>query len=161
MSYISQTLGSKERVLYQTGYHWLYWLAAAILIAPVVAVGAVTLTGQPYSALNIMLLIIGLVILPFGLIQLIRAATTEIAVTSDRFVRKTGLISIKSEEVSLDKIEEVTVNQSILGRIFGYGNVQVHGTGMGDIKVGMVDNPIRMRREIQTAREGLKGNGKE
>ena len=158
MSYISQTLGSKERVLYQTGYHWLYWLAAAILIAPVVAVA---ITGYPYSALSIVLLVLGVVILPIGLRLLIRAGTTEIAVTSDRFVRKTGLISIKSEEVSLDKIEEVTVNQSIMGRIFGYGNVQVHGTGMGDIKVAMVDNPIRMRREIQTAREGLKGNGKE
>ena len=47
----------------------------------------------------------------------------------------------------------------MLGRIFGYGNVQVHGTGMGDIKCQMVDNPIRMRREIQTAREGLKNGG--
>jgi uncharacterized membrane protein YdbT with pleckstrin-like domain len=153
MSYISQTLGSKERVLYQTGYHWLYWLAAAILIAPVIAVA---IGGYPYSALSIVLLVLGVVILPIGLRLLIRAGTTEIAVTSDRFVRKTGFIAIKSEEVSLDKIEEVTVNQSILGRIFGYGDVQVHGTGMGDIKVAMVDDPIRMRREIQTAREGLK-----
>ena len=89
----------------------------------------------------------------------VRAFETEIAVTSDRFVRKTGLISIKSEEVSLDKIEEVTVDQSILGRIFGYGNVQVHGTGMGDIKGWMVNDPVRLRREIQTAREGTPSKG--
>jgi uncharacterized membrane protein YdbT with pleckstrin-like domain len=156
MSYVSQTLGSKERILYQTGYHWLYWFAAAVLIAPSVAVGV---GGYPYSALSIVLLIFGLILLPIGLRLLIRAWTTEIAVTTDRFVRKTGLIAIKSEEVSLDKIEEVTVNQSILGRIFGYGDVQVHGTGMGDIKCQMVDNPIAMRRQIQTAREGLKVKG--
>ena len=134
MSYISQTLGSKERILYQTGYHWLYSLGA-------------------------MLLTISILGLPWGVAMFIRAFATEIAVTTDRFVRKTGLISIQSEEVSLDKIEEVTVQQSILGRIFGYGNVQVHGTGMGDIKCAMVDNPVRMRREIQTAREGLKSKG--
>jgi len=134
MSYINQTLGSKERVLYHTGYHWLYSLGA-------------------------MLLTISIVGLPWGVAMFIRAFATEIAVTSDRFVRKTGLIAIKSEEVSLDKIEEVTVDQSILGRLFGYGNVQVHGTGMGDIKCSIVDNPIRMRREIQTAREGLKVKG--
>ena len=131
MSYVSRTLGSKEKILYSTGYHWLYSFGAMIL--------CITILG-----------------LPWGIAMFIRAFATEIAVTTDRFVRKTGLISIQSEEVSLDKIEEVTVDQSILGRIFGYGNVQVHGTGMGDIKCAMVDNPIRMRREIQTAREGLK-----
>ena len=153
MSYINQTLGSKERILYQTGYHWLYWLGAGLLIAPVIAVAAV---GYPYGNLSKVLLVAGLLLLPFGLRLLMRAWTTDIAVTSDRFVRKTGFIAIKSEEVSLDKIEEVTVDQSILGRLFGYGNVQVHGTGMGDIKCYIVDSPVRMRREIQTAREGLK-----
>lgn len=132
MSYVSRTLGSKEQILYSTGYHWLYSFGALLLTISIIG-------------------------LPWGIAMFIRAFATEIAVTTDRFVRKTGLISIQSEEVSLDKIEEVTVVQSILGRIFGYGNVQVHGTGMGDIKCTMVDNPIRMRREIQTAREGLKG----
>ncbi|MBI1210661.1 MAG: PH domain-containing protein [Alphaproteobacteria bacterium] len=153
MSYVSRTLGSKERILYSTGYHWLYWLWAAILIVPS---AAVAIGGYPYSMLSIVLLVIGLFILPFGLTNLIRAWATEIAVTTDRFIRKTGFVAIKSEEVSLDKIEEVTVDQSILGRIFGYGNVQVHGTGMGDIRCRMVDSPIYLRRQIQTAREGLK-----
>ncbi len=134
MNYLSRTLGSKERILYDTGYHWLYSLGA-------------------------MLLTVSIVGLPWGVAMLVRAFATEIAVTSDRFVRKTGLISIKSEEVSLDKIEEVTIDQSILGRIFGYGNVQVHGTGMGDIKGWMVNDPVRLRREIQTAREGTTSKG--
>jgi uncharacterized membrane protein YdbT with pleckstrin-like domain len=89
----------------------------------------------------------------------VRAVATEIAVTSDRFVRKTGLIAIRTEEVSLDKIEEVTVVESILGRIFGYGQLHVRGTGMGDIDCRIVDDPVRLRREIQTAREGLKSKG--
>ena len=134
MSYVRQTLGSKEQILYSTGYHWLYSFGAMLL--------CITVLG-----------------LPWGIAMFIRAFATEIAVTTDRFVRKTGLISIQSEEVSLDKIEEVTVNQSILGRMFGFGNVQVHGTGMGDIKCNMVDAPVRLRREIQTAREGLKTKG--
>lgn len=134
MSYISQTLGSKERILYHTGYHWLYSFGA-------------------------MLLTISILGLPWGVAMFIRAFATEIAVTTDRFVRKTGLISIQSEEVSLDKIEEVTVHQSILGRIFGYGSVDVHGTGAGAIHVKMVQDPVRLRREIQTAREQIKGRG--
>ena len=71
----------------------------------------------------------------------------------------TGLVSITSEEVSLDKIEEVNVAESILGRIFGYGSVDVHGTGAGAIKVKMIGDPVTLRREIQTAREQIKGRG--
>jgi hypothetical protein len=43
----------------------------------------------------------------------------EVAVTSDRFVQKSGLVAITTEEVSLDKIEEVNVDESILGRTPG------------------------------------------
>lgn len=134
MSYVSRTLGSKEKILFSTSYHLFYWLGGFLLC----------------------LTIIGL---PWGLWILVRAISSEIAVTSDRFVRKTGLISFQTEEVSLDKIEEVTVDQTILGRLFGYGTLQVHGTGTGTIEVKMVDDPVRLRREIQTAREGLRSRG--
>jgi uncharacterized membrane protein YdbT with pleckstrin-like domain len=74
-------------------------------------------------------------------------------------VKKTGLVSITTEEVSLDKIEEVNVKETILGRIFGYGNVDVHGTGAGAIHVTLIGDPIGLRRQIQTAREQLKTKG--
>ena len=74
-------------------------------------------------------------------------------------MKKTGLVSINTEEMSIDKIEEVNVEETILGRIFGYGTVSVHGTGAGDIKVYMVTDPVNLRREIQTAREHVRGKG--
>lgn len=156
MSYVSRTLGSKETVLYSTGYHWLYWAGVTILMAPVVVIALATL---PYAPTDLAL--IGLAAFPFlyGLYYFIHGIALEVAVTSDRFVKKTGLISITSEEVSLDKIEEVNVDESILGRIFGYGTVSVHGTGAGKIFVNMVGDPIRLRREIQTAREQLRTKG--
>ena len=84
----------------------------------------------------------------------------EVAVTTDRFVKKTGLVSIETEEVSLDKIEEVNVGETIIGRIFGYGTVDVHGTGAGAIHIKMIDDPVRLRREIQSAREQLQVEGR-
>ena len=156
MSYVSRTLGSNERILFLTGYHWLYWLGASLLVAPFVAVAIVRL---PYSGIDYLLLAVTAVPMFFGAAMLIRAFALELAVTTDRFVKKTGLIAITTEEVSLDKIEEVNVNESILGRIFGYGTIDVHGTGAGAIRMKMVRDPIRLRREVQTAREQLKTKG--
>jgi hypothetical protein len=46
-----------------------------------------------------------------------RAVSTEVAVTTDRFVRKTGIVSINTEELNFDKIETVVIEQPILGRL--------------------------------------------
>ncbi len=155
MSYVSRTLGANEKQLYLTGYHWLYWLGATILVVPFIAV---VLGGLPtYQGTDYIYMALAAIPFLYGVYYLFHGYALEVAVTSDRFVKKTGFISITSEEVSLDKIEEVNVNESILGRIFGYGSVDVHGTGAGAIHVKMVADPVRLRREIQTAREHLKG----
>ena len=156
MSYVSRTLGPKETIRFSTGFHWLYWLGASLLAGPFCAVLLVTI---PYTIWDLLLL--GILAIPFwfGLMRVLEGIALEVAVTSDRFVRKAGLIAVTTEEVSLDKIEEVNVDESILGRLFGFGSIHVHGTGAGRIRVVMVADPERLRREIQTARENLKNRG--
>ncbi len=156
MSYVSRTLGSKEKVLFLTGYHWLYWLGTAILISPFVVAAIARI---PYSGFDFILLALTGVPALYGLYYFVHGVALEVAVTTDRFVKKTGFISIETEEVSLDKIEEVNVGETILGRVFGYGTVDVHGTGAGAIHIVMITDPVRLRREIQSAREQLKSKG--
>jgi uncharacterized membrane protein YdbT with pleckstrin-like domain len=156
MSYVNRTLGDSERILYLTGYHWLYWMGTTILLAPFIAVA---IGGIPYGGWDYLYLALAIVPFIYGIRYFFHGIALEIAVTTDRFVKKTGFISIQSEEVSLDKIEEVNIQESVLGRIFGFGNVQVHGTGAGDIFVKMVADPVRLRRQIQTARELLRTKG--
>ena len=57
--------------------------------------------------------------------------TTETDVTNLRVVHKTGFIKRRTFEMSLDKVESVDVNQSILGRILNYGDVTILGVGEG------------------------------
>jgi hypothetical protein len=154
MSYVSRTLGASEKQLYLTGYHWLYWAGTILLAVPLPLIALVTL---PYDGLDFVYMGIAVIPLLYALYYYIHGISLEVAVTSDRFVKKTGFISITSEEVSLDKIEEVNVAETILGRIFGYGSVDVHGTGAGAIHVKMVNDPVHLRREIQTAREHVRG----
>lgn len=156
MSYVSRTLGGKERVLYLTGYHWIYWVGTITVGVPFVAVA---IGGLPYDGWDFFFLAAAFIPFAYAVYYFVHGIALEVAVTTDRFVKKSGLVSITSEEVSLDKIEEVNVSESILGRIFGYGNVDVHGTGAGAIYVKMVNDPVRLRREIQGAREHIKNRG--
>ena len=77
--------------------------------------------------------------------------TTETDVTNLRVVHKTGFIKRRTFEMSLDKVESVDVNQSILGRLFGYGNVTVRGVGEGVETIHTIAAPLDFRNHI-TAR---------
>ena len=84
--------------------------------------------------------------------------TTEIVVTTFRFVYKRGLISRDTKEVSLNKIEEITLHQTIWGRILNYGKLVMRGTGVGVIELPDLDDPIQLRRIIENARSKLRSD---
>jgi uncharacterized membrane protein YdbT with pleckstrin-like domain len=77
--------------------------------------------------------------------------TTETDVTNLRVVHKTGFIKRRTFEMSLDKVESVDVNQSILGRLLNYGNVTVRGVGEGAETIQTIASPLEFRNHI-TAR---------
>ena len=76
---------------------------------------------------------------------------TEIVVTDPRVIYAHGFILRHSVEVHMDKIESVDVDQSILGRMFDYGDVTIRGTGSTMEPFRAVDRHIAFRNEV-TAR---------
>jgi uncharacterized membrane protein YdbT with pleckstrin-like domain len=73
---------------------------------------------------------------------------TEIAVTNRRVIYKTGLIRRHTTEINMDKIESVDVDQSVLGRLFGYGTVTIRGTGEAVEPLRDIADPIDFRNAI-------------
>ncbi|GAP43384.1 protein containing bacterial PH domain [Lentimicrobium saccharophilum] len=75
--------------------------------------------------------------------------TDEFGITNKRVIIKTGLISRKTVELNLSKIESVNVNQSILGRILGYGSLQIVGTGGTKEIFANIQSPLTFRKRFQ------------
>lgn len=75
--------------------------------------------------------------------------TDEFAITNKRVIIKTGFISRRTVELNLSKIESVNVNQSVLGRIFGFGSLQIVGTGGTRELFTNINNPIIFRKKFQ------------
>jgi uncharacterized membrane protein YdbT with pleckstrin-like domain len=80
---------------------------------------------------------------------LIDKYTDEFAITNKRVIIKTGLISRRTLEMNLSKIESVNVNQSILGRILGYGTITVIGTGGTRESFPKIQKPLEFRKKFQ------------
>lgn len=167
-SYVRQTLAHGEEIVEVARFNWTYHVPAVfwcLLGNSTLAYGLYLkfegrLPGDPLWVLGLALVpaVLGLLLL---FAHIIHVKTTEIAVTSSRFVYKTGLISRTTKEVSLNKIEEINLRQSILGRIFGHGNLILRGTGVGVIELPEIDNPITFRRSIQGARADMRNGDNE
>ncbi len=75
--------------------------------------------------------------------------TDEFAITNKRVIIKTGLISRKTVEMNLSKIESVNVDQSIFGRLFGFGSIQIIGTGGTKEEFKNIASPLKFRKAFQ------------
>ena len=159
MGYVAKTLAPEEDYLYRAHFNWTYdfrsWFWFAFGLSPIILwVGAYGVTGAApgfgvtFLAFAALALFSGVVIL---FARYVHRWVTVIAVTSLRLVFKTGLISRDTHEVTLDKVEEVLVHQTFLGRILGYGQLTIRGTGIAIIELPVLGEPVRIRREIETA----------
>ncbi|HEY9169311.1 MAG TPA: PH domain-containing protein [Lutibacter sp.] len=80
---------------------------------------------------------------------LIDKYTDEFAITNKRVIIKTGLISRKTFEMNHSKIESVNVDQSIIGRILGYGTIRIVGSGGTKEVFPNIRKPLQFRKKFQ------------
>jgi uncharacterized membrane protein YdbT with pleckstrin-like domain len=152
MRYVRRVLQPGETIVYSTKLHWVIYVKTILLaIVCVVLVGAGVSTSDNQNislAFEIAAIIFALLALSTGLRAFIRRATTELAVTDHRVIYKSGLISRHTIEMNRDKVESVDVDQSLLGRIFGYGTVIVRGTGGSLEPMRNIGEPLTFRSHI-------------
>jgi uncharacterized membrane protein YdbT with pleckstrin-like domain len=152
--YIDDILQPGEKVLYSTNAHWIFYLPAiaAWIVAVILLVLSRLVVGDTWTLFCWALAAIAAIVALFWMAKAwFHRWTTETDVTNLRVVHKTGFIKRRTFEMSLDKVESVDVNQSILGRMLNYGNVTVRGVGEGAETISTIASPLDFRNHI-TAR---------
>ena len=149
--YIDVILQPGEKVLYSTNAHWIFYFPA--ILAWIVALVLALMSRQTTSEGLVLLCLtasglVALIALYWTLKGWFHRFTTETDVTNFRVVHKTGFITRKTFEMSLDKVESVDVDQTILGRIFNYGDVTIRGVGEGIEKIETIASPLAFRNSI-------------
>jgi uncharacterized membrane protein YdbT with pleckstrin-like domain len=81
----------------------------------------------------------------------IRSVSSEFAITNKRVLIKVGLIRRHSLELLLQKVEGIGVDQTVLGRILGYGTITVSGVGGTKESFRTISDPLEFRRQVQAS----------
>ena len=152
--YIDDILQPGEKVLYSTNAHWIFYLpaiAAWILAVVLFFLSRASLTEGIVQLYLSAAAVVAIAALYWTFQAWFHRWTTETDVTNLRVVHKTGFIKRRTFEMSLDKVESVDVDQSILGRLLNYGNVTVRGVGEGAETITTIASPLDFRNHI-TAR---------
>lgn len=150
MSYVSKVLLPGEQVIYETGLHWLIYGRAIILFVVAVAL-SIGAQYVPPDAKNLVLGVAGVVLVLAVIVAAaaaIRRITTELAVTDQRVIFKRGVFARYTIEMNRTKVESVDVDQSVLGRILGYGTLLVRGTGGSLEPMEAISDPLAFRTHI-------------
>jgi uncharacterized membrane protein YdbT with pleckstrin-like domain len=157
VGYVEKNLISGEAVLYRTGCHWIVLLwpvfvglitgSLALVFLASAYLGAQK--GFSYPGMVVIGALAGITAIVVVAGGIIRKAATEVEVSNRRVLIKSGFFSRKSIEVLLPKVESIGVNESVFGRLLGYGSVVVRGTGGTFETFDEIAHPNELRRQVQ------------
>jgi uncharacterized membrane protein YdbT with pleckstrin-like domain len=149
MTYLNSILEPGEKVRYHTTVSWTTY-TAAILLA--ICALASLLAGASYPEMVNIGWFASIVFAVAAIVAFFpawfRRWTTEIAVTDRRIILKRGLIHRHTVEMNMQKVESVDVDQTLIGRLFNYGNVTIRGTGSSFEKLSRIDSPLKLRTTV-------------
>jgi uncharacterized membrane protein YdbT with pleckstrin-like domain len=157
-TYLNGLLGEKEEILLVARQHWLVLLgeissevilSLALIVLTVVAAVLIA----PLSLLALLLLLAPAVSLTRDVLIW---WNRKYVITSRRVIQLSGVISKNVTDSSLEKVNDVKLNQSFLGRLFDYGDIEIMtASELGVNKIRRIAGPIRYKTSMVNAKARL------
>jgi len=159
-TYLNSLLGENEQVLFVTHQHWLV-LAGKILTEILLMVAWVGLVSiiwafwvpNIFMALGYLLLVFPLISLCWDVLVW---SKRKYVVTSRRVIQLSGMFSKNVTDSSLEKVNDVKMSQSFLGRMFDYGDIEIlTASELGVNIFKRIGQPIHYKTAMINAKEKL------
>jgi uncharacterized membrane protein YdbT with pleckstrin-like domain len=167
MSYVEKNLMEGEKVAYATRLHWIVLVGPLVLCAlfgvPGIALVVAANRSRDPGASPQAMMIAGAALLVIAVVILIRGILTrnavQMAVTNKRVIAKVGVVTRRTVDLLLSRVESVGVEESVLGRMLGYGTVVLRGTGGTPESFTKIASPLEFRTQVQQQIDGMQTKG--
>jgi len=143
-------LKKDEKIILETRPHWV------TLIIPFLILLAGTIFGILIGGYGLLLILLAAIYFYYKMIE---RNNNIWAVTDLRVIDEFGVFSNNSKESPIDKINNVTYNQSLWGKIFGFGNVQIQTAAeIGSTNYSFVQHPGKLKDSITRMQDEFKNS---
>ncbi|MDY6878425.1 MAG: PH domain-containing protein [Chloroflexota bacterium] len=162
MSYVEKLLTRNERIVRAARDHWITLLPAILIdiVASIVIIGLSATGGilwLPWAWFGLMLLVV-----PLGhlVLRVCVWGNRQYIVTTRRILQVTGTFSKRVSDTLLEKINDIVMEQSALGRLLNFGDVEIiSGSESGIDVFRRIADPIGFKKELLDQKETLASLG--
>jgi uncharacterized membrane protein YdbT with pleckstrin-like domain len=166
MGYVEKLMARNERIAFLTHQHWIVLLRAFIanlflcILIVAVVVGLLLLPLPPnFPSLTLVkLLPLILLVIPFArmTLKIVKWWNESYIITNRRVIQTEGIINKHVIDSSLEKVNDVVLNQSVLGRMLGYGDVEIlTASEIGVNRFERIAGPVRFKTEMLNQKEDM------
>ena len=160
--YIQSLMGKAEKILLVTRQHWFVLFRTivieSLIIFVLVAVSIAASLAYPPAAL--LAPVIGLLLAIIPAVGMLRDIliwySRQYIVTNRRVIQISGVVNKNVVDSSLEKVNDVKMSQSFLGRIFDYGNIEIlTASELGVNQFQRIGDPVGFKTAMLNAKEKL------
>lgn len=160
MGYFEKLLSERESVVLRVHRHIIFvilhmtpYILLTLALWGVAIVAGITLDGTPRTVVVLALLAASLYPLARAIYKLLFWLKEEYVITSRRIVQVEGLINKRTFDSALEKVNDVQMRQSLFGRVFGYGDIEIiTGSDIGVNHLWGIANPFEFKRALLEAK---------
>lgn len=163
-SYLESLLGEREKIILTAKQHWFILLGSIFLeIMLILLIFGATITAAifftPYIAL---IIAIGFAVLLIPIatmtVDILNWTNRLFIVTNRRVIQISGVFNKNVIDSSLEKVNDIHMVQSALGRMFDYGDIQIlTGSELGVNLFKRIESPVRFKIALLNAKSELEG----
>ena len=156
-NYLEGLLGEREEILFETHQHWFVLFGKIflelLLMAFIIAASMVASTYYPIAIYGIALVLVPLI----GILSDILVWRNKAyIVTNRRVIQIAGVFNKDVVDSSLEKVNDVKMSQSFLGRMFGFGDIEIlTASELGVNLFHQIANPVEFKTAMLNAKEKL------
>jgi uncharacterized membrane protein YdbT with pleckstrin-like domain len=159
VGYLDDLLATEERISLRAHRHVLFLvLNIGLYIAGAIALWALAFVAYrwvPRVGTWVMLVLLVASLIPLGIAvyRFLRWKLEEFAVTNYRIIQVEGILHKRTFDSALDKVNDVLMSQTIFGRMFGYGDIQIiTGSEIGVNDLTGIADPFAFKRALLEAK---------
>jgi uncharacterized membrane protein YdbT with pleckstrin-like domain len=153
-------LNDDEDVVLDLHPHWWFFAGPVFaVVLTLVAAAAISILNLPDWLWYVVTALLAVNVL-WLLVRLARWSTTNFVVTTDRLIYRSGVLAKKGKEIPLERLNDISFNQSVFERLLGAGDLLIESGGergqqaFTDIKrPAFVQNEIYRQIELAQGRD--------
>lgn len=156
-NYLEGLLAENEQILLETHQHWFVLFGKIFL--EILLIGILIAASLGFAAFYpVAIYGLGLILVPLvGILNdVLSWRNKAYIVTNRRVIQISGVLNKDVVDSSLEKVNDVKMSQSFLGRIFGYGDVEIlTASELGVNLFHQIAEPVEFKTAMLNAKEKM------